>query len=313
MRRVAVVGAAVTAGAVAGWAAERGWRAAADPAGPDGLTLPEGKERVVTTDDGAELAVTICGSGARKRPTLVLAHGWTNSRTVWGAVARRLVDAGHRVVLYDQRGHGASTEGETPITVDRLGADMATVLEQLDLRDVVIAGHSMGGFTAMAFAAGHPDLLQTRVRGIVLVSTAAHGVGLDGRLNVVSARLAGGGATSWAMARPHLGLFMVRGVVGQRASLAQLEATRDMFVATPPAVRAACVTAFGTMDLRVGLAKVETPTVVLVGTRDTLTPPRLGRAIVDVMPNARFELIRGAGHMLPLEEPDRLAAVIESL
>ncbi|HET8618358.1 MAG TPA: alpha/beta fold hydrolase, partial [Acidimicrobiales bacterium] len=88
-------------------------------AGLDDLGVPRGRALVVTTDDGARLAVTDAGD----RITLggpapvVLAHCWTGSRAVWAPVARRLVAAGHRVVLYDQRGHGASTAGTAPIAV----------------------------------------------------------------------------------------------------------------------------------------------------------------------------------------------------
>lgn len=59
-------------------------------------------------------------------------------------VAHRLLDAGHRVVLYDQRGHGESSLGRAPVTVERLGEDLAAVLKHLDVRDAVLAGHSMG-------------------------------------------------------------------------------------------------------------------------------------------------------------------------
>jgi len=74
-----------------------------------------------------------------------------------GHVAR-LVAAGRRVVLYDQRGHGASTLGPGAPTVDQLGEDLAAVLDAVDARDAVVAGHSMGGHGALVLGMKHPDV-----------------------------------------------------------------------------------------------------------------------------------------------------------
>src|SRR5262249_28717953 len=121
------------------------------------LTLPPGEERTVVTDDGAALAVTDTRPDDRRgTATVVFAHCWTNNRAVWAPVAREVLAAGHRVVLYDQRGHGASTVGEEPPRVPRLGADLARILAELDLHDTVLVGHSMGGFGTVAFACEHP-------------------------------------------------------------------------------------------------------------------------------------------------------------
>ena len=79
----------------------------------------------VPTPDGASLAVWDIGTG----PTVVLPHCWGCSHAVWVPVARRLVESGHRVVLYDQRGHGATTRGTAPLSIETLADDLAAVLE----------------------------------------------------------------------------------------------------------------------------------------------------------------------------------------
>ncbi|HEX7443487.1 MAG TPA: alpha/beta fold hydrolase, partial [Acidimicrobiales bacterium] len=107
----AVAGGLIGAGTVlAATAAARRWSGAEDPTGGDPLGLPDGERTTITTPDGAELAVTVAGPDAG--PTVVLSHCWTGDQRIWAPVARRLVDQGHRVVLYDQRGHGGSTIGE---------------------------------------------------------------------------------------------------------------------------------------------------------------------------------------------------------
>jgi pimeloyl-ACP methyl ester carboxylesterase len=220
--------------------------------------------------------------------------------------------AGHPVVAYDQRGHGASTFGPEAPTVERLGDDLAAVLDQLDVRDAVLTGHSMGGFSVLAYAVHHHDELARRARGLVLVATAAHGVGL-GSLDQLASRVVGGQALNWLLARPRLGLFLLRGAVGRHPRRNDISATRDLFLATKPEVRAACYLLCTQMDLRAGLPSIDVPTVVLAGTRDSVTPARLGRTIADMVPGARFELLPDAGHMLVLEETERVVAAIVRL
>jgi len=279
------------------------------------LTLPEGEESSVVTDDGAALGVTVAGpvDGAdAKGPTVVFAHGWTNNRSVWAPAAKELLVEGHRVVLYDQRGHGSSTTGDDAPHVKRLGADLACVLDQLELTDVVLVGHSMGGFTTLAFACGHPDELAARVRGLVLVSTAAHGVGF-GRFGPAMSSVLGP-VLDWAVASPRVGSAVMRRMMGRKPNGTHISSTREMYLATPRHVRADCFNGFGSMDLRADLASLPLPlplpTAVLVGRRDRLTPPRLGRTIASAIPGATFEVLPEAGHMLPLERPDEVLAAI---
>jgi pimeloyl-ACP methyl ester carboxylesterase len=298
---------AATAGAAA---ASRRW-AANDEPGEDLLALPDGRSRTVTTDDGAVLSVLECGDPAG--PTVVLAHCWTGTRATWAPVARHLCSQGHHVVLYDQRGHGASTVGRDGIGIGRFGADLRAVLESVDSVDVVVAGHSMGGIAAQSFVADHPDVAAERVRGLALVATAAGGLGFGPRYAAAAAWLAGSRYVEWVLARRRVGPAVVRRSVGRRAALAHLTATGASFLATAAAVRAACIDAMMRMDLHPTLAGVTLPTVVVVGTRDTLTPPRLSRRLAAGIRGARLELIPDAGHMLPLEVPDRLADLIRHL
>jgi non-heme chloroperoxidase len=282
------------------------------PLGGD-LALPPGADLVVTADDGARLSVTVAGPPpGHGPPPVVLAHCWTGSRAVWAPVARRLVAAGHRVVLYDQRGHGASSVGADPISVDRLGDDLAEVVEQLDLRDAVLAGHSMGGMSVMACACRHPELVEERVRGLVLVATAAHGLAGGGR-DRFRRMVLWRESLNRLMVHPRLGRLFVRGTFGRRPVRAHVEATRALFVATPPGVRRDCAIAIGEMDLRHPLRLVQTSAVVVLGRRDRLVVNRLTRAIVAHAPGARLVELPYAGHMLPLERPDEVMAAIADL
>ena len=243
---------------------------------------------------------------------MVLSHCWTGLRTFWAAVAEQLVDDGHRVVVYDQRGHGESTLGDTELSIASLGHDLHAVLEAIDAHDVVLVGHSMGGMTIQSYAAEHPHDFARRVQGVVLVATAARTVGRAVPAAIVE-RFLGEGRAEWTR-RGAVGRRMVRGAIGQRPQRGHIDLTLEGFAAAAGEARAGFLVAMAAMDLRAAGEVIGTvPTKILVGSRDGLTPPRLARQMADGIRSAELEVIPGAGHMLPLEAPDRIAAAVRSV
>jgi pimeloyl-ACP methyl ester carboxylesterase len=308
------LGTVVALGAISALAAERRrrrhtWLTETDPLGPKGCSLPPGRELVVPTDDGAHLAVTVAGPD--DGPTVVLPHCWTGTRETWGAVARRLVLGGHRVVLYDQRGHGRSTapDGHVP-TIPQLGHDLRAVIAATDSTDVVLAGHSMGGMTIQSYALEHPEHFRAHVRGAVLVATAARTLGREVPARLVHA-LMGDAGPGWtrqgAVARR-----MVRRTIGKPARRSHVQATLDAWAATTGNARAGYLVAMSAMDLRDCLPGMDVPTTVMVGTRDRLTPPRAAKVLAEHLPDVALLVLPGAGHMLPLEAPDRIIDAIKA-
>lgn len=275
--------------------------------GPPLATVEGGERTKVETSDGAVLDVHVVGDG----PGVVLPHCWTGTMEVWAPVAAKLVASGHRVIRYDQRGHGGSTSGADGFTIERFGDDLREVLETLDVRDAVIAGHSLGGMTAQSFAIRHPEVLRERVRALVLAGTAPAAV-VWAPLARVTRRVLKSPKLENRM-RARGGSPFVRGVFGARPNRAAVLATRDAFVNTSPDVRVGVLASMLNFDLRPQLHTITVPTVVVSGTRDTLTPPRWSRAIANAVPGARLETVKGAGHMLPYEVPDLLVGLIEQL
>jgi len=117
----------------------------------------------VTTADGVRLVGD--DQGPPDGPPIVLLHGLSSNLRWWDPVAARLA-LRYRVVRYDQRGHGRSSDGSTGgYTVDRLASDAVHVLDHLSLDRVVLAGHSAGADVASVAADAYPD----RVAGLALV------------------------------------------------------------------------------------------------------------------------------------------------
>jgi non-heme chloroperoxidase len=264
-------------------------------------------QRTVSTADGGILAVWDAGSG----PPVVLAHCWGCSHEVWLPVARRLVASGHRVVLYDQRGHGVSSRGTATLSIEMLGDDLATVLRACDVTGAVLAGHSMGGMTIMSLATYHPDVLAARARAIVLVATAAADMGSGpAAAEWFSAAFISSPAVSLAL-HSTAGHRFVRGVFGSDPVRSHIDLTRTLFADTAPKVRAGFMVAMSAMNLLEGIATIDIPTTVMVGSRDRLTAPSRAAQMVAAIPRARLVTLAGRGHMLPLEDPDAVTTEIE--
>jgi pimeloyl-ACP methyl ester carboxylesterase len=146
---------------------------------------PQARAVTVTTDDGARLAAEVTGAGP---VAVVFAHGWLVNRHSWQFQRRALAGLA-TLVLYDQRGHGRSSPGGPgACTLDRLGDDLAAVIEQTlpPGTPVVLVGHAMGGTAIMSLAARRPGLFGTTIVGAALLSTPPG----DPRENVPEPRLA---------------------------------------------------------------------------------------------------------------------------
>jgi pimeloyl-ACP methyl ester carboxylesterase len=304
------------AGLGAAAVAARGARKALQ-SGPDAtdgvLVEADGDELVVESTDGARIAVRVAGPKDAGR-TFVLAHCWTGDRRMWGPVARRLVADGHRVVTWDHRGHGRSTTGSDGYTIEALAADCAAVLDHLDVHDVVLAGHSMGGMTAQAALATQPSV-RPRVAALALVATSCGDDTLTGnpRADQFGLRFMAHPALYRTMARPGVGPQLVRGVFGRTPARDHLAATAQCFAATQPLAVQGFAAAMATMDLSPHLPGFDLPTVVVIGSRDTLTPMARSQKIVALVPRAELVVLPDAGHMLPIERPAELTEILEKL
>ncbi|MEU0844320.1 alpha/beta fold hydrolase [Streptomyces sp. NPDC005962] len=279
-------------------------------------------ELTVTSADGARLHAELHGPADPAAPAVVLVHGWTCSTAFWAPVLRELA-ADHRVIVYDQRGHGRSAApGPGGYSTDALADDLEAVLEQAlePGRRAVVVGHSMGGMTVMA-AAGRPALRE-RAAAVVLCSTGASR--LVERARVVPLR------SERARARIHRAILGARvpmgpvtpvakrllryGTMGPGSAPAMVEACARIVHACPGAVRAGWAHVMGGLDLDARVGLLTMPATVIVGTADRLTPPEHARAIAAALPHCTgLTELPGLGHMTPVEDPGAVSGVIRRL
>ncbi len=295
------VGAAAAAGATAvaaERAAVRRLRLRPDPDAGSDLLLHPDEEAMVPGHDGARIHVVARGRG----PTIVLSHGVSLGVRTWVKQFGELPGRGYRVVAFDQRGHGPSTEGSDGFSIAAQGHDVAAVLDAMGVRDGILVGHSMGGVGAMAYVTGRRDHARSHLRGLVLLSTIARSPGVAVAGSEWLARVADRTPDlAWFLKPPGLGLLITAVGFGPGAAPSHLELTRSMIAACPAATSRACALALVGIDLREELAGVDLPTVVVGGTADVMTPPGAARELAAAIPGARLEIMEGGGHMLMLE------------
>ncbi len=231
------------------------------------------------------------GSG----PLALLLHGAGGSAGDWPPEARAV--PGRRVVAVDLPGHGGSA-GPGLRSVPAYAAEVARLLEALGAGPALVAGHSMGGAIALWLALEHPGC----VASLALVSTGA-------RLRVAPVLLSGLASPATFPATVET---LVEWELGPRAGPHLREAQRRALHAAG-GVTHGDLSACDAYDVSGRLAEVRVPALVLCGSEDRLTPPRLSRSLAERLPAGRLEIVEGAGHMLPLEAPAAVAAALATL
>jgi pimeloyl-ACP methyl ester carboxylesterase len=282
------------------------------PVGDDLFDLPgDVTHHDLPTPDGGSVHAVERGAG---RP-LVLLHGITLRSDVWAPQLHQLADR-YRVIAVDLRGHGRSTAGTDGYGMSRLATDLATLLEGLDLHDAVVVGHSMGGMTAMQFCGDHPDVLAERVAGLVLVATRAHQV-MPPYADRVARALIGRGqrlidAGGTLPARATVSTRAARLAFGDRPSRKAVGIVAGMGQSMEPAAMVGSLAGLVEHDAREALRRTETPTLVIVGTRDLLTPVPAASHLAHLLPNCELVVLPRAGHQLMQERPAELAELLDA-
>ncbi len=278
------------------------------PAGWTTPRWPRGNEIMVPTDDGAELLVEV--TGPESAATIVLIHGLSGDHHSWGIVAADLLARGFRVVGMNQRGHGGSTVGTEGFGPARQGADVGQVLGALDLHDVTVVGHSMGGLAAMSLMTLSPESGAHRVHALTLVATLAEATNPS---RDRSLRVGDSDVYRNLAEHPVHGPAMARWIFGGTPSREMLEDVMDTGMNCPRETSLGAAKGMLGYDIRDQLPSIGVPTTVICGTRDLLTRHSENEAIAAAIPGAEFISIQGAGHMVIWENPQVIADAAAAL
>jgi 3-oxoadipate enol-lactonase/4-carboxymuconolactone decarboxylase len=240
-------------------------------------------------------------TGPEDGPVVVLAGSLGSDLRMWEPQVEPLVEAGFRVVRYDQRGHGRSPAPAGPYTLAELGEDLVALLDRLELARVSLVGLSLGGMTGMWLGRHHP----ARLDRLVLCCTSAE-LGPES-MWVERAKVARESGLD-DLADAGVGRWLTH--AGRAANPALSAWLREMFTGQDAEGYASCCTAIQTMSIVDELAKVHAPTLVIAGAEDQATPPDHARRIADAIPGARLEIVEGAAHLGNVERPAEFTALI---
>lgn len=269
--------------------------------------LPFDEARHLPAPDGGHLFTTAHGHG----PSFLFVHGFAMTSRVWTKQFRDLPHAGIRTVAFDHRGHGASTAPMYETSIENLADDVRTVVEGLDLRDAMVVGHSMGGMALLAFAVRYPEVAAARLRGLVLVSTAARmGMAQVPFLSRALVPFTEGFVRSGAWSGSDWSQAAARLLFGKDPVRSQVDLARVLLASASEETVVGCARAMASFDLTGLLARVPVPVLVVNGTADLLTTPGDARRLARAIPDARLELVSGAGHMVMLERAERFGALL---
>lgn len=262
-----------------------------------------------TASDGASIAYTLHAAeprdGSPARPRIVLIHSLALDRHFWDGVAPLLTPHAD-VLTFDCRGHGQSARVKMVYTPELFAGDLASLLDHVNWPHVVIAGCSMGGCIAQAFAGVYPD----RTAALAVIdSTAWYGptAPKDWRDRAVTAATKGFEALS---------AFQATRWVSDAFRETHPEVVRanmDVFLANDVDCYRATCEMLGDADLRHYQAAMRVPVSVIVGEEDYATRVAMSEQIKQAVPNATLSVLPNVRHLTPIECPAVIADKILEL
>lgn len=277
-------------------------------------------ERTVTTRDGVVLAVRDYPSDHSDAPTVVLLHGLCLSQESWDPQVcqlRRRWGNRIRIITYDHRGHGRSADAPMPTyRIGQLAADLAEVLTGLRVTGpLTLAGHSMGGMTALTYFALPASQRPVEPRGLVLVGTAAGGIAERGVARLLATpataavfglvnhlpRRATANAVS-ALLRP-VGAALSR-YPGNGNGNAAVALAADAIRTASLTTATGFLPSLKRFDAYSVLESIAAKTIIVSGGTDKLTPASHSRDMAAAIPGAIHLHHPAAGHMLLQDAPE---------
>jgi pimeloyl-ACP methyl ester carboxylesterase len=235
---------------------------------------------------------------------VIFVHAFPLNQTMWDeqldALKRHC-----RVITMDLRGFGKSDMPDSACSMDQMASDVRGLMHALDIDRAVLAGLSMGGYVSLAFYRNYPEA----VRGLVLADTRATADTTEARERRFKSAEKAEREGARAIADDMIPLLLGRSTVESRPGIVQR--VRAMIEANSPRAIAAAQRGMAerrdSMDI---LAGIDLPTLILVGSEDTLTPAADAQAMGARIHGSRMQVIEGAGHLSNLEQPAQFNSIV---
>ena len=233
---------------------------------------------------------------------VVLIHGYPLSGASWEKQIPALLDAGYRVITYDRRGFGKSSQPTAGYNYDTFAEDLHTLLTQLKLRDFALVGFSMGGGEVARYVGKYGSQGVSKaviIAGVppYLLKTADNPEGVDGEVFAGIEKAVAGDRYAF-----FTGFFQnfynTDQFLGKRVSEQAIQASWNVAAGCSPTASLACVAAWHT-DFRKDLARIDVPTLVIQGDADRILPiAATGQRTAKLIKGAREVVVKGGPHCI---------------
>jgi non-heme chloroperoxidase len=234
---------------------------------------------------------------------VVLIHGYPLSGRAWDRQVPVLLEAGHRVITYDRRGFGKSSQPATGYDYDTFAADLNMLLEHLDLRDAVLVGHSMGTGEVTRYLTSYGSA--RAARGVLvapippfLLQTPDNPDGVPQSLFDGFAQAAAADTPAWmkGFLDNFYNIDTLRGTLGSDQAY---QASWNIAVTASATAAVACIPTW-TTDFRDDLPKIDVPMLVLQGDADQVLPiDKTGKRLPALLNDVKLVVIEGGPHAIP--------------
>ena len=259
----------------------------------------------IRTSDGCEISYTLHDGAGGSAPRVALVHSLALDRSIWDGIVGELAKEA-QILTFDCRGHGLSGQPVMTYTPQLFAGDLAALMDHVKWPSAIVAGCSMGGMVAQAFAIGYPK----RTLGLVTIDTTAW-YGADAPKTWRER-----GATGKTKGMAALVDFQTGRWFGD-AFRASARDTVDRLVKVFLANNVDCYVKtcemLGDADLRAGLSTIKVPTAVVVGEEDYATPVAMAEALHKGIAGSTLTVIAGGRHITPTEKPQDIAARIREV
>jgi non-heme chloroperoxidase len=262
----------------------------------------------IKTKDGVEIFVKDTGGSGR---AVVLTHAWPLSADIWDHQAAALSRAGYRVITYDRRGFGRSSQPAGGYDFDTFADDLAAVIESTGVRDATLAGYSMGGGEVLRYFSRHNGRNVAKA-GLVggaayyLLKTDNNPIGIDQAVFDGIKQGVLGDRRAYLSVLLRDVFFDAKRPATHPVRQENLDWALGMAMQASVAATAACVDAFSKTDFRPELAAVKVPTLILHGTADIPEPLVQGKATAAEIARAKVIEYQDASHGIVVTERDRV-------
>ncbi|HZA73674.1 MAG TPA: alpha/beta hydrolase [Propionibacteriaceae bacterium] len=249
---------------------------------------------------------------------VVLIHGWPLSGRSWESQVPALIEAGYRVITYDRRGFGQSSQPWHGYDYDTLAADLAALVDHLDLHDAVLIGFSMGGGEVVRYLSRYGT---DRVSKVVLASAVPPDLfqsddNPDGGVDdaTIESMIAGVKRDRMAFFDGFMDNYFSAGKTMKVSPQQKAYALSQLAVASPKGT-IDCITAFSRTDFRDDLTKVTVPTLVIHGDSDNIVPIEVsGQRTAATIPGSVLVVLEDGPHGILVSHAEEWnAAVLQFL